>query len=215
MKIKLSILIFVFIFLAGNVVYASEISGTLSSQGNVPIAPVSISVEKTGEKEITITWSAVAGVEGYKVYKIKDGKEAELIADNVEDLTYKDKDLDDGLYSYQIQPFIGNLSPSIEDISPTLPTEIKTTPAPSPAPPTGGGGGGGSYTPPTSTTPPTPLSEAAQVVDTNEDDKIDILDFNSLVINWGSTEIDNIADFDSNGTVDIFDFNLLMTYWTG
>jgi len=78
-----------------------------------------------------------------------------------------------------------------------------------------GGGGGGSYTPPTTITPPTPLSEAAKAVDTNGDDKIDIFDFNSLVVNWGSTVAGNIADFDNNGTVDIFDFNLLMTYWTG
>jgi len=91
-------------------------------------------------------------------------------------------------------------------------TSPSSPPSPPPSPPSGGGG---SYTPPASTTPPAPLSEAAQAVDTNEDDKIDILDFNSLVVNWGSTESGNIADFDANGTVDIFDFNLLMTYWTG
>lgn len=85
--------------------------------------------------------------------------------------------------------------------------------SPPPAPPvsSGGSSSGGSSTP----SPVSPLSAAAQVVDTNGDDKIDILDFNSLVINWGKTGSGNVADFDNNGTVDIFDFNLLMTYWTG
>jgi len=88
---------------------------------------------------------------------------------------------------------------------------IESEPAPSVPPVTPGGG---SYTPPAITTP-TPLSEAAQVVDTNGDDRVDVLDFNMLVVNWGSTVSDNMADFDNNGTVDVFDFNLLMTYWTG
>ena len=95
---------------------------------------------------------------------------------------------------------------SLAVVSPTTPPEN---------PPTAPVSGGGSYTPPSITTTPTPLSEAAKAVDTNGDDKIDILDFNSLVVNWGSTESGNTADFDNNGTVDIFDFNLLMTYWTG
>ena len=77
---------------------------------------------------------------------------------------------------------------------------------------TGGGGGGGGYTyvPPVLTSE---LSEAAQAVDTNNDDKIDILDFNTLMVNWGSTAVGNLADFDNNNKVDIFDFNLLMIHW--
>jgi len=79
-------------------------------------------------------------------------------------------------------------------------------------PPAGGGSGG---TPPAPPVTPIPLSEAAKKMDTNQDDKIDILDFNSLMVNWGREESSNIADFDDNGLVDIFDFNLLMIYWTG
>ncbi|XOB40881.1 MAG: hypothetical protein ACKKMW_02330 [Candidatus Nealsonbacteria bacterium] len=71
-------------------------------------------------------------------------------------------------------------------------------------------GGSGYYTPPVFTSK---LSEAAQAVDANKDDKIDVLDFNVLMINWGSTTAGNIADFDSDGKVDIFDFNLLMIHW--
>ncbi|XOB40840.1 MAG: hypothetical protein ACKKMW_02120 [Candidatus Nealsonbacteria bacterium] len=72
------------------------------------------------------------------------------------------------------------------------------------------GGGGSTYTPPVSTSK---LSEDAQAVDTNNDDKIDVLDFNTLMVNWGSTSTNNIADFNSDGKVDIFDFNLLMIHW--
>jgi hypothetical protein len=66
----------------------------------------------------------------------------------------------------------------------------------------GGGGGGGEDTPTTIK------------VDSNGDGKTDILDFNSLLINWGKTGSGNIADFDKNGTVDIFDFNLLLINWS-
>ena len=81
------------------------------------------------------------------------------------------------------------------------------------APPVTIGGGGGGATTPTPT--PGPLSSEAQKVDANNDDRIDILDFNTLMVNWGSTVVDNIADFDNDGKVDIFDFNLLMIHWTG
>ncbi len=72
------------------------------------------------------------------------------------------------------------------------------------------GGGGGYYNPPVFTSG---LSEAAQSVDANKDGKVDVLDFNILMVNWGSTVAGNIADFDNNNKVDIFDFNLLMIHW--
>jgi hypothetical protein len=78
--------------------------------------------------------------------------------------------------------------------------------------PTPSGGGGGATTP---TPTPTPISAQAQKVDTNKDNKIDILDFNSLMVSWGSTIAGTIADFNADNKVDIFDFNLLMIYWTG
>ncbi len=85
----------------------------------------------------------------------------------------------------------------------TIPTSIPTTPTP--------GGGGGTATLPT---PTLLLSDAAQKVDANNDNKIDVLDFNTLMVNWGSVTTDNIADFNGDGTVDVFDFNLLMINWT-
>jgi len=199
---------------------ASEITGRLGNQGVIPMNPSNPTVSIV-EREITVTWSAVAGVEGYKVYRIKDGEPAELVADNVSGLTYKDTDLDDGLYSYQIQSFVDNLFSDIEDILPTEPIKVETpvTPTPTPAPAStpvssggGGGGGGGSSS---ATTPVSSyLSEAAKKVDANKDNKIDIMDFNTLMVNWGKEETNNIADFDKNGKVDIFDFNLLMINWT-
>lgn len=64
------------------------------------------------------------------------------------------------------------------------------------------------------TAPPSPLSPEAQKVDTNKDDKIDVLDFNSLMLNWGATIAGNIADFNADDKVDILDFNLLIIHWT-
>ena len=88
------------------------------------------------------------------------------------------------------------------------------TPAPTPTPVSnggGGGGGGGTTTPSTSTLA---LSEAAKKVDANNDGKIDVLDFNTLMVHWGSTSVGNVADFNSDGKVDILDFNLLMVNWS-
>lgn len=96
-------------------------------------------------------------------------------------------------------------------------TVVTPTPTPSDGGSTtsgggGGGGGGGGVTTPT--TPTSPLSAAAQKVDTNKDNKIDVLDFNTLMVNWGKTTANNVADFNGDGKVDIFDFNLLMINWT-
>jgi len=88
-------------------------------------------------------------------------------------------------------------------VSETPPTTTTTTTT---APPAGGGGG--------TTTTTTTTTKPSSKIDTNQDSKIDIFDFNSLMINWGKKEANNIADFDNNGQVDIFDFNLLMINWT-
>ena len=78
----------------------------------------------------------------------------------------------------------------------------------------GGGGGGGGSAVAITTTIPTTLSAAAQKVDANKDNKIDVLDFNTLMVNWGKTTANNVADFNGDGKVDVFDFNLLMINWT-
>lgn len=85
-----------------------------------------------------------------------------------------------------------------------------TTPPPS-SPGGGGGGGGGGGTSPTPTPTPTPSKSG----DTNNDGKIDILDFNVLMVNWGQ-HVSGAAhgDLNNDGTVDILDFNMLMVAWT-
>lgn len=61
----------------------------------------------------------------------------------------------------------------------------------------------------------TPLTPEAQRADANKDNKIDIFDFDILMVNWGKAVSGSIADFSGDGIVDLFDFNLLMIYWTG
>ena len=73
--------------------------------------------------------------------------------------------------------------------------------------PSGGGGGGGGAPVPT----PTPASAKG---DATGDGKVDVLDFNSLLIQWGKTGANLTADLDKNGTIDIFDFNLLLINWS-
>ncbi|MFH1694623.1 MAG: immunoglobulin-like domain-containing protein [Patescibacteria group bacterium] len=68
----------------------------------------------------------------------------------------------------------------------------------------GGGGGGSSNT----------SSSNSGKGDVNGDSKVDVLDFNALMIQWGKTGSNNSADFNNDGVVDILDFNYLMINWT-
>lgn len=72
----------------------------------------------------------------------------------------------------------------------------------------GGGGGGGAPG------PVVPTDQITQTTngDTNEDGKVDIMDFNRLMIDWGKSG--SLADFNQDGKVDIFDFNSLMVNWS-
>lgn len=57
------------------------------------------------------------------------------------------------------------------------------------------------------------LSPHARDTDIVRDGVIDILDFNAMMVNWGSIRCGNIADMDADCRVGILDFNLLMVYW--
>jgi len=72
-----------------------------------------------------------------------------------------------------------------------------------------GGGGGGAPAP-----TPTPATPASAKGDATGDGKVDVLDFNSLLIQWGKVGTNFSADLDKSGTVDIFDFNLLLINWS-
>ena len=76
-------------------------------------------------------------------------------------------------------------------------------PTPTPSGGGGGGGGGGGT--------PAPLFSQGN---SNGDSVVDILDFNTLISNWGQTGSGNTADFNGDGVVDILDFNALMANWS-
>ena len=84
-----------------------------------------------------------------------------------------------------------------------------TTPASSSSSSSSGGGGGGGGAP-----APTPTTSASAKGDATGDGKVDVLDFNSLLIQWGKAGTNLTADLDKNGAVDIFDFNLLLINWS-
>lgn len=77
-------------------------------------------------------------------------------------------------------------------------------PPSAPAPSGGGGGGGGG-----SSLPP-----PAVVGDATGDSIVNVLDFNAVLVAWGSTGGSIPADLNRDGIVDILDFNVLIINWT-
>lgn len=122
------------------------------------------------------------------------------------------------------------------DWRPASPTPTPTptpTATPTPVSTSSGGGGGGGGSAPISTISQTPIatpialvpesveSAQAKLIDIQKDGIINILDFNAMMVNWGSTQnlaaignTLNSADMNGDGVVDIFDFNTLMVYWS-
>jgi hypothetical protein len=107
-----------------------------------------------------------------------------------------------------LQPKVGNLfsviidSPSSDDLvigsrESTIPAQLiltlaAATPIPSPTPTS------------------TPIVSACQGADIDNNGKVDIFDYNSLVSNFGKTGTGIQGDIDGNGKVDIFDYNLVV-----
>jgi hypothetical protein len=62
-----------------------------------------------------------------------------------------------------------------------------------------------------------PMSEwfmnTVQKTDMVRDGKVDILDFNVLMVHWSDPSSDNVADLNHDESVDVFDFNILMVHW--
>jgi len=50
--------------------------------------------------------------------------------------------------------------------------------------------------------------------DINGDGKVDLLDFNGLMVNWGNAKFKNQADFNADNKVDLGDFNIMMIDWS-
>lgn len=68
----------------------------------------------------------------------------------------------------------------------------------------GGGGGGGGLL----------ANPVTVATDFSGDGKIDVLDFNILITNWGLTPATKASgDANNDGVVDILDFNMLITNW--
>ncbi|HQU07872.1 MAG: hypothetical protein B7X04_02265 [Parcubacteria group bacterium 21-54-25] len=77
----------------------------------------------------------------------------------------------------------------------------------------GGGGGGGSSGGGSVITTPT-TATTTLVGDINGDGQVNVLDFNTLLVQWGETGSNLSADLNHDGVVDVLDFNLLMAHWT-
>lgn len=67
----------------------------------------------------------------------------------------------------------------------------------------GGGGGGGSFLP-----PPVVMGDATG------DGVVNVLDFNAVLVAWGTSGTGILADLNRDGIVDILDFNSLIINWT-
>lgn len=74
----------------------------------------------------------------------------------------------------------------------------------------GGGGGGGVVA---SVTTTTTTSTTTLKGDANGDGTVGLLDFNTLLVDWGKKGTGIAADFNGDGVVDIFDFNQLLINW--
>jgi len=92
-----------------------------------------------------------------------------------------------------------NPTPSLTP-TPTPTPSITPSPTPTETPHSSGGGGS--------------ASDKGKKGDANNDGRVDILDFVSLMAHWGEKGSNNKADFNNDGTVDILDFVLLMANWS-
>jgi len=191
--------------------YAYEITGTLNT-GVSPATPTGLTSSKSNSSDtsISIHWNSVASISGYHLYRITGvSTTPSVLIASTTSTSYTDTELSDGKYSYQIESYLGNLV-SAKSV-PTFPVTIDTTVSNDPSSPGnttpssgGGGGGGGSYT---------PVNTTSLAGDINHDRKVDILDFNALLVHWGQKGSNIDADLNGNDVVGILDFNILIVNW--
>ena len=79
-----------------------------------------------------------------------------------------------------------------------------------PAPGGGGGGGGGGGSGGGGSVLPPP----AVVGDATGDSIVNVLDFNAVLVAWGTTGSSIPSDLNRDGVVDILDFNILLINWS-
>jgi hypothetical protein len=105
-----------------------------------------------------------------------------------------------------------DVCPNIDGIQESVPSGYQMSgsqcvPIPAPVSSGGGGGGGGGGS----------IIQSYAKGDANHDGKVNILDFVTLMANWGTVSngpVLNQADFNADGKVDILDFVLLMANWS-
>ena len=203
-----------FMFVADLRVDASEFTGTVSTGvnsgsvgGTVIAAPSALPVAGT----YTSTQNVVLTANGAtSIRYTTDGTEPSCSTETVYHVPIP---VSQSLTIKAISCYPNDVSSPISTFDYIISLPISTPAAsPTPAPAGGGGGGGGGFVP-TPTPSPLSLSEEAKKVDINNDNKIDILDFNVIMVNWGA-EGNNVADLNKDGKVDILDFNALMVFWS-
>ncbi|MEK7194902.1 MAG: dockerin type I repeat-containing protein [Patescibacteria group bacterium] len=116
--------------------------------------------------------------------------------------------LNTGFGSNTIQGTVGTPTPTV------TPTPTPTsTPTPTPTQNNSGGGGGGGGGGANNGNQGQVSGVSTILGDINKDGKVDVLDFNALVVNWGNNPQNINADLTGDGKVDILDFNALMVAW--
>jgi uncharacterized membrane protein YgcG len=113
-----------------------------------------------------------------------------------------------------ISCYPGNISSNTSSFDYAINITTENNSATSGGSTTGGGGGGGGGRGSSSGGYTYTLSAQAKRIDTNNDGKINILEFVALMSGWGKTGSGIAGDFNADGRVDILDFVLLMANWT-
>jgi len=197
MKKKINIILVLGIILMPFFVGATDLKSLRDSIGtnDISCSPAVSSVAKNS----SVAWG-ITGLDAYNPVLIS-WSDASLVGTSTAVKTS----------GYSTSGTVGDVSVTLEDSSGPLTIncgvlDIKKDEIV--LPPTYGGGGG-----------LVPQNAGAcsngKVGDINCDGGIDILDFNLLMVNWGSTIANNVADLNKDGIVDILDFNLLMVNWIG
>jgi hypothetical protein len=217
-KNKLKTILFPVILLAmfvtGSMALASEVTGVLrNGEVIVIVAPTASPAAGTYTSTQSVSLSA-AGSQSIRY--TTDGSTTPNCASGGPGFTYQSQapiPVSESLTIKAVSCYPNNNSSDVITFVYVINLPASTpTPTPAPAAGGGGGGGGGGFVP-TPTPSPSSLSEEAKKVDINNDNKIDILDFNVIMVNWGA-EGNNVADLNKDGKVDILDFNALMVFWS-
>jgi hypothetical protein len=74
---------------------------------------------------------------------------------------------------------------------------------------------GGKYSSPQTTIGGSLSDQSDKSIDINNDGKVDMFEFVSIMADWNKTGTNIATDFNSDGKVDILDFAILMANWTG